>query len=534
MSSPATSQWSPPKLHRMFTGRAPRTLLIIVCAALLGVTMLYYVTVWGIGASPDSAAYIQGARHILTQPDALRGLLTFPSTHQPPFYSLFLALGGATGLDPLVSARWLHLALFAANIALFGIVLSLMVDSWWLVAGGLLLFATAAPTRLIHSFAWSEPLFMLLSFTGLTFCAIYLQKGKDRYWLAAALFTGLACLTRFAGVPFILAGAIAIALFSHASLHRRIVVAGLFTLLSSLPLMLWMVRNLIVAGATTSRQFAFHPVGGTQLRQFLLTVSGWLQIPDNWSNILRLAVWLGLLIFTAAVVIIRRNAQSPAPASRNDAAPLTKLLLLASLLYTSFLLFSISFFDANTPLDDRILSPLLFALIPLATLLIAEAWHLRKPRPRSQLLLLVLPTLLVILTTINGLHWLQSQRGTGLGYASPRWQQSPLLAEIRRLPQNAVIFSNAPEAIILLGNHTAQALPRKQDAMSQSSNDQYDRQLDDMLAQIERGDALVAYFQELAQRPVTTDAELRQDYGLQPTSQTADGVILSLSPGISP
>jgi hypothetical protein len=55
-----------------------------------------------------------------------------------------------------------------------------------------------------------------------------------------------------------------------------------------------------------------------------------------------------------------------------------------------------------------------------------------------------------------------------------------------------------------------------------------------MIAQIKRGDAVVAYFHELAQRPVTTDAELRQDYGLQPTSQTADGVIFGLSPGIAP
>ncbi|OUC07239.1 hypothetical protein RY27_16060, partial [Litorilinea aerophila] len=88
--------------------------------ALAGAGAVLYATAWGLGASPDSAAYIGVARNLL----AGRGLgvpfgqtADVPLTHFPPLYSLALALvGGLSGTDPWLSGRWLQAALLALSV----------------------------------------------------------------------------------------------------------------------------------------------------------------------------------------------------------------------------------------------------------------------------------------------------------------------------------------------------------------------------------------------------------------------------------
>ena len=81
----------PTKSHQVLRN-SPITLLLYGLA-IIGVICLLYVTNWGIGTSPDSAAYIASARNLttgkgLTIPTA-SGLDT-PMNFRAPLYPLVL------------------------------------------------------------------------------------------------------------------------------------------------------------------------------------------------------------------------------------------------------------------------------------------------------------------------------------------------------------------------------------------------------------------------------------------------------------
>ncbi|HXF77113.1 MAG TPA: hypothetical protein VNN13_13520 [Methylomirabilota bacterium] len=74
-----------------------------------GAAAVIAATPWGIGLSPDSAAYIGGARSLI---EGMGFSLptdsgTFaPIIHFPPLYSLLLGAAAIAGADPLSAARW--------------------------------------------------------------------------------------------------------------------------------------------------------------------------------------------------------------------------------------------------------------------------------------------------------------------------------------------------------------------------------------------------------------------------------------------
>src|SRR5437879_1284014 len=83
--------------------------------SLLGIVMLLFSTRWGVGLSPDSVAYIAAARDLLNG----HGYTTILWA---PLFPMFVTAIGLFRVDPLVGARGLNAVLFAANIALVGII----------------------------------------------------------------------------------------------------------------------------------------------------------------------------------------------------------------------------------------------------------------------------------------------------------------------------------------------------------------------------------------------------------------------------
>src|SRR4030042_2103472 len=88
-----------------------RGLSAILGALFAGFSGVLVTTRWGIGASPDSVAYLGVAHNLMSG----RGLsLPFgdladtPLTRFPPLYPMLLAGLGQVAGDPVVAARWLQ------------------------------------------------------------------------------------------------------------------------------------------------------------------------------------------------------------------------------------------------------------------------------------------------------------------------------------------------------------------------------------------------------------------------------------------
>lgn len=500
-----------------------------------GMLLLFYMTPWGVGITPDSAEYVGAARNLL----AGHGLSmlevngTFePVTHYAPLYPMLLAGIGSLAAEPLQAARWLNLLLFSLNIALFVSLLMRFTKEIWLpLAGGFMLLASY-PVLFVHAYAWSEGLFILLMLISLALLYQALVTGQRKFLIAAALSCATASLTRYAGIPLIMSGAAAILLLRRPR-SRSLVSSATFTLLSAAPLAVWFIRNSFVAGTATNRSLALHPVSRTHAIQFTNTVSGWLFLPQSMPGLVRagLIALIPLILVTSIWVVRNTERVVPISQSQEDSGRqrfAVVLLLLFIMTYLATILLSISFVDANTPLDDRILSPVYVCALLLALIGI-DAISVRSVRPRlprlAKGLVALIAAALFILHLSSSLQWARRHHVLGLGFASPSWQQSETLKKVNELPPGIIIYSNAPDAISVLTSRPAWRLPSKRNAMTNSTNNTYEESLQDVQRQLEERRAVIVYFDQLQHRPVVTATELEATIGLGLLHDTEDGAI---------
>jgi hypothetical protein len=503
---------------------------------------LLLATRWGVGITPDAIVYVTSARNLADGYGlvlAVDGLAYTPVTHHAPFYPFLLGSLGVVGIAPVVIARWLNTLLFAANILL--VVLLGAVNSkqysvnsepdqaddrlpltghrspiaiWLPLVGGLLLLP--APMLEVHAYALTEPLFLLLLLAALWLLTAYLETAAPRYLLLTAVLLALACLTRYAGLAFVLAAGLALLLWDAGPLRQRLGRALLLGAVAGLPLALWLIRNQVVAGTGTSRSLVFHPLGPGHVRQAVDTVSSWLLLPLTLPGLVKMGL-LAVLLAGGVGLAWRVYGRSW--------PPLLKLLSLFSLVYLLFLVISISFVDANTPLDHRILAPIyLMGVVGGVGLLTAVYAHrLSSPFMRTIGALFLL--LFLVGQGVQTAGWLQQAYRDGLGFNQRVWRQSALLAEVRTLPAGVPIYSNAPSAVHFLIGRPVQALPRKMEATTQQSNPHYPAEMAALQSQFQEETAVVVYLTVLAGAAAPTEPELQEVLALHPQTRLPEGVL---------
>lgn len=503
---------------------------VFAVLSIVGFAILLLSTRWGVGLSPDSAIYIGVARSLL------RGFgLSVPSwsgegaplVHYPPLYSLLLAGMGLFGMDPLAGARWLNAALFGANVFLPGLCLYTFTRSFYLSASASFLMLISFPMVLVHSMAWSEPLFIFFGFLGIYLLALHVERPNRWVLAASSLAVGLAFLARYAGISLVAAGVGAVLLLAREKWRRRLIQAAIFCSISSVPMVAWITANLMFAGTTTGRKIAYHPPRREQLESFLETISTWLfPVRDP-----PFAQWLGLLLLavlsSASLLAMRRGRQYW---GQNPSGPVILSLLLGFfvLSYAALLVFSISFLDAQTPLDNRILSPVyvatvLFSLCAVHALSGSPRW--REAR--------ILPVILgMVLAVVSGTQlmqsasWLERSYDHGVGYASRQWSQAELLKYVKALDREVPIFTNGPDIIYLLAGRPAQMIPRKVDPGTALPNNHYGGELAAMKGQLQEKKGVVVYFYKITWRwYLPPENELREGLDLHVVIRTEDGAV---------
>jgi hypothetical protein len=292
----------------------------------------------------------------------------------------------------------------------------------------------------------------------------------------------------------------------------------LFGAISSVPMAVWMVRNMLVASSATGRELAFHPVARSHAWQALYTASGWLLIPQSAPDAVRFVVWLAVAALLAIVTIRFLMESTPIPA-------LIRVLALFVLTYTAFLVISISFLDANTPLDDRILLPVLAALLILALFIVDRLWPLGRGAS------MVAYASLVLMILLAGGHGLKAAEVAatgyeqGWGFSSVAWQRSPALSQIAHLAPQTPIFSNAPEIVYLHTGRQARGLPRTRFLMNQQPNREFATQIDAVAREIRESCGVVVYLRNLAQQAAAREAETRDRLSLDVLADESDGVL---------
>jgi hypothetical protein len=503
--------------------------MLLIGLALVGGVVLGLCTPWGLGISPDSAVYIGAARSLLRgQGVSLptdEGAFA-PIVHYPPLYPALLAVSGFVGTDAIAFARWLNVLLFSVNILLSGIIVFASTASLRFGVTAATLAATAFPVVLVHSMVWSEPLFVFFELCGIFLLLVYSWRSDARTLIAAALFIGLSVLSRYAGLALVISGTLGISFIATSRWTRRLTDAAIFLAVSSLPFVLWGLRNHWIAGSATNRQIGFHPAGFPWLSDVAGTVLSWFSGFSYASSSL-LSFTLGALLTTAGLVF----SPSGASAQNGDVETLRKdiLLWLTALIigvYLLLLYLSISFLDAQIPIDSRILSPLyapftLFAL-SLFHSLTCGAWAVGGRR-------LVFPAVVFAILSLQlaaTLHWLSQLRSDGIGYSNRSWVESDLIKQVELFGRAAWIVSNAPDVVYTLAGRPAAMIPRKVYPDTRKPNPDYDSQIQTMKNNLKAKKGFVVYFDRVRWRWYLPSAhELEEAAGLHPLRRTRDGSI---------
>ena len=459
--------------------------LALTILAIAGALAVIYSTRLGPGIDGDSVRYLDAARHLVNG----RGLFVEvdgrlePLTHYPLLYPLTLASAALINVDLEAFARWLGVALMALNTISVGAIVFLWTGSR--LAGALsALFFLLSP-RMIewHASVLSEPLFFLFAFWAFHFFGRYLLSTARTNLLLAALLTALAFQTRYVGASILSFMSLWILLKKQES-GIQVEHAGLYMFVSGAPMVLWLFRG--VLGGEQARELAFHPVSTQTLSRGVSYTLAWL----NPSYLLQTRFVLPLLL--AMIVFLGyRLWRNGLQIRAKEIFPLVLITFIPW--YIAFVLLMITFVDAQTPLDSRILSPVFAFLIVFSGC--AFAYVLQTLSNRS---------VRVIVACV--IAWFGFSFGSsaaeavkvasvsGLDLNAVKWRTSAAVGYLKALPPNVVVYSNWHRAVYHVAHARVLTLPRKRDPWSWKINPAYSSELTSLCRAVRAG-SVIAYFE---------------------------------------
>jgi hypothetical protein len=211
---------------------------------------------------------------------------------------------------------------------------------------------------------------------------------------------------------------------------------------------------------------------------------------------------------------------------------ISSLLILFAACYGLVLVLSISFFDAEIPIDSRILSPLYPVLLALGII----AWVGLPASPANYFNVRFAAAALAVIVlysqwTGSG-RWLYFGYRNGIGYAGREWQESPLIGRIRKLGNSVPIFTNAPEVVYLLTARPAFGLPAKINTQTQTPSPIYPTELAKLRSSMQKRGGVLIYFSTVRWRwYLPSEAELARELKLRFIAREEDGALYATEGG---
>lgn len=334
----------------------------LLTLSLLGMSCAFIVTYrYGAGLSTDGARYLSTAENLI----AGRGFYDYagePLTQFPPVYSLIIAgFGFVSGADVFIIGQYLTILTFGLVIWLAGFFFRRIFPQDILYAYiGSAVFATSISLIRIASNILSDLLFMALAIMFLIAATDILEKNTKRNIFILGLIASISPLERYAGLTFILTGSILVFVLYRTKILRGFFFAGVFGVLTSLPVMLWVIfHNYLRTGILFGVRKPPSIEGnlGTTIEKAV----HWF-LPYSLTNLIP----AGVIVIIVLLVLLTGNRLSD---WKRWGAQLAGSHFLPSVVFLIFylgvLIFNISYSEVRWPFMDRIhiiILPVLMAL----------------------------------------------------------------------------------------------------------------------------------------------------------------------------
>ena len=273
------------------SSRSGWSIAIGLVAFLGSAHILIRTSMYRIDYHSDPYVYMTDARALangkIFESNIIEGVLVW----YPPFYASVLSVYRLLGIEVSDMGRYVNTVCFGLIILVAGHWLHRFARFHLVMIGTAVTIGISYPLVRISSQLFSEPLFILMTLLAMINMESFLNDGKmrSRFWLSI-VFSALAFLTRYIGVTVIFIGALLILTHRGHPPRFKWKLAALYSVVSSLPTALWMIRNWFVIESLTARELGFSSSGqslwdtltqfGDQSRLWI-TVSlylGWLDI----------------------------------------------------------------------------------------------------------------------------------------------------------------------------------------------------------------------------------------------------------------
>ncbi|MHC1783404.1 MAG: glycosyltransferase family 39 protein [Anaerolineaceae bacterium] len=498
----------------------------------IGITMLVYATPFGPGLINDSVIYLGGAENILEGHGYSRtsgGGEIKAITVNPPFYPILVAAVSLAGFSFIKSALLISLACFLINAVLVGAILRKLTHSDLFAIFGVALFVVSDSFIAAHTFALTEPLFITLSLGAVLCLAEFLDHGKIKTLILSAILVSLSYLTRYIGIANLAVGLLSLLVFLPGW-GKKIRNSLIFLGVSLIGGTVWLLRNMLAAGTAANRSIGFHPLTADKIREGVVTFWAWL-LPERFNLVDRFPVFWDLLTYTllaclvvgAAFVWIRTLKKEKTEIGSTERLAL--VVTAWAVAYFGALLFSLTFADASTALENRILAPMFVFLLMLFVYGLGR-W---LSTAVNGLMLTGLAVMVIMFLSLvyDGRREVIDLRVDGQGYASSYFRNSPTIEAVKNLPEDIILYSNRVPAINLLAERNAYALLAPIDPLTREQRPDYHETLLSIRERLMNGEVVVVIFeaQSVFEDPIEGGwlRDLTQDVPVM--TENSDGII---------
>lgn len=203
-------------------------------------------------------------------------------------------------------------------------------------------------------------------------------------------------------------------------------------------------------------------------------------------------ILISVIISWLIIYLHKKNIKTNEPVNNKS----LYLFIIFIVLYLCLLIVSISFFDAATPLDNRILSPIMVGLI-IYLISMTQSYLYRLNLHKDAIIKLTC-IIFVFIYIFNHLLLsipliLQSYK-KGIGYNSAELKQSNIIKIIKQLPENTLIYTNQPSIILMITKKNSYFIPRKASSLTLADNTDLAKNLSDMTNKIKTKNGYFIYF----------------------------------------
>jgi hypothetical protein len=482
--------------------RSSRTFPIaLVTIALCGVGLLLFHTRNGPGITGDSVSYVMGADNLILGRGYSRtagGGEAVPITGFPPGYSTALVLFSWMSRDFFSVGRILNALLFGFNIFLTGFIILRFTRSE--VAALLGSLFVLLSEDLIHAHAWvmSEGLFLTLSLLGIYFYVSYFGSFKRAHLVFGALLFSAATLTRYVGIALICTAGLLVLIAGDRTFLKRFRDLLILGVISSIPVLAWLMRNASLEGTATNRELGFHPPSMELIRTFLGSVNAWvfpfrLGLPDWIRAPISIIVLVMIPLFIYYRMILRKE-HSPYENEKTGLEHLPKYLLLYIPFYSFVLIANTTFLDAGTSTAGaaRYLTPI-FPLVVLFVISLSYRFIVRKAIPGSVRTTAILMAILILGMYAGRAYQFVSNPGEMFRYTDMKRRMPHIVEALKQINMDSILISNDIQLAYVLSDRPAYLFPLLFDVYRLKEREDYNEQVDITKERLEEGAVLVMF-----------------------------------------